>query len=66
MADELGAATVAFPAISAGIYGYPMELATEVAVTTVSASRTQVREVTFVAFNEQAAQAYGMALRRHG
>ena len=66
VADELGAATVAFPAISAGIYGYPMELATEVAVTTVSASRTQVREVTFVAFNEQAAQAYGMALRRHG
>src|SRR5262249_25997921 len=36
VADELGAATVAFPAVSAGIYGWPAADAARIALTTVS------------------------------
>jgi O-acetyl-ADP-ribose deacetylase len=57
-ADAVGAATVAFPAISTGIYGYPVDDATDVAVTTVRATRTDVALVRFVAFDEIAAAAY--------
>src|ERR687891_1519204 len=39
MADELGAATVAFPAISCGVYGYPVEEAAPVALTAVRNAR---------------------------
>src|SRR5437764_10490134 len=35
VADELGARSIAFPAISTGIYGYPLEEATDIAVATV-------------------------------
>ena len=45
MADELGAATVAFPAISCGIYGYPVEDAAPVAITAVRNAPTAVEEV---------------------
>src|SRR5436309_1861654 len=44
-ADELGAKTVAFPAISTGVYGYPLELAAPVAINAVMAAETQVEEV---------------------
>lgn len=61
VADELGARTVAFPAVSAGIYGWPMDDAARIAVETVRATSTAVEEVTFVLFDEQA---YG-AFARH-
>lgn len=51
VADEVGAGSVAFPAISAGVYGYPPELAAAVAVTTVGAAATDVSLVRFVAFD---------------
>jgi O-acetyl-ADP-ribose deacetylase (regulator of RNase III) len=51
VADELGARTLAFPAISTGIYGYPLEEATEVAVSTVSTTPTEVELVRFVCFD---------------
>jgi O-acetyl-ADP-ribose deacetylase len=35
LADELGASSIAFPAISLGIYGYPMEAGARVALVTV-------------------------------
>lgn len=54
VADELGARTVAFPAVSAGIYGWPMDDAARIAVETVRATRTAVEEVTFVLFDEPA------------
>lgn len=60
--DELGAASVAFPTISAGIYGWPMADATRVAVETVRATPTQVERVLLVAFNEAAEQGYRAAL----
>jgi O-acetyl-ADP-ribose deacetylase (regulator of RNase III) len=58
VADELGAASVAFPAISAGIYGWPMDDAARIAVTTVRSTDTSVREVTFVLFGQHAYDAF--------
>ncbi len=52
VADEVGARSVAFPAISTGIYGYPSGEAAAIAVTTVGAADTQVSLVRFVAFDE--------------
>ena len=61
-ADELGAKTVAFPAISTGVYGYPLELAAPVAINAVKAAETQVEEVRFVLFDEAAYRAFEGAL----
>jgi O-acetyl-ADP-ribose deacetylase (regulator of RNase III) len=57
-ADEVGAATVAFPAISTGIFGYPLEEATDVAVATVGSTSTSVSRVRFVCFDERTLRAY--------
>lgn len=50
VADELGAETVAFPLVSAGIYGWPREDAIRAAVDTIRETQTQVREARLVAF----------------
>ena len=53
--------SVALPAISSGIYGFPLKLATKIAVATVrdeSASGTSVAEVTFACFSPEALEAY--------
>jgi O-acetyl-ADP-ribose deacetylase (regulator of RNase III) len=52
VADELGARSVAFPAISTGVYGYPPRLAARVALDTLTAWDTQVELVRLVAFDE--------------
>ncbi|MFC6086861.1 O-acetyl-ADP-ribose deacetylase [Sphaerisporangium aureirubrum] len=54
VADELEAATVAFPAISTGIYRWPMTDAAHIAITTVHATPSQVQEVRFVLFDAEA------------
>jgi O-acetyl-ADP-ribose deacetylase (regulator of RNase III) len=59
VADELGARTVAFPAISTGVYGWPMEDAARIAVETVRDAETAVEEVRFVLFDEAAYEAFG-------
>ena len=51
VADQVGARSIAFPAISTGVYGYPLGLAAEVAVTTVRAADTDVTLVRFIAFD---------------
>ena len=51
VADEVGARSVAFPAISTGVYGYPSGQAAEVAVTTARAADTDVTLIRFVAFD---------------
>jgi len=51
VADELGARTVAFPLVSAGIYGWPKADAIAAAVQTLRASPTQVEEARLVAFD---------------
>jgi O-acetyl-ADP-ribose deacetylase len=58
VADELGARTVAFPALSAGIYGWPLDSAAEIAVGTVRATETEVEEVRFVLFSEDVHSAF--------
>ncbi|MEV0470778.1 O-acetyl-ADP-ribose deacetylase [Streptomyces prunicolor] len=63
VADELGARTVAFPAVSAGIYGWPMDDAARIAVETVRAAETSVDEVTFVLFDGAAFEAFGRQAR---
>jgi O-acetyl-ADP-ribose deacetylase (regulator of RNase III) len=63
VADELGAVTVAFPAISTGVFGYPLELAAPVAVRAVLGAGTKVQEVRFVLFDDVAFEAFDRALR---
>ncbi|MFI9050866.1 O-acetyl-ADP-ribose deacetylase [Streptomyces sp. NPDC053427] len=58
VADELGARTVAFPAVSTGVYSWPMEDAARIAVETVRATETAVEEVRFVLFDERAYAAF--------
>lgn len=58
VADELGARTVAFPAISTGAYGWPMADAARIAVETVGSVRTAVEEVRFVLFDDKAYQVF--------
>ena len=62
VADELGVTTVAFPAISTGVYGYPLEEAASVALATVREAETQVAEVRFVLFGRQAFDVFARAL----
>ena len=61
VAAELGCRTVAFPAISTGIYGYPIELAAETALATTQAElerHPEIERVTFVLFSEEHLAAY--------
>jgi O-acetyl-ADP-ribose deacetylase len=51
VAEELGATSVAFPAISTGVYGYPLDQAARIAVETVRASEGRVELVRLVAFD---------------
>lgn len=62
VADEVGATSVAFPAISAGIYGWPMDSATQIAVRTVRETDTAVETVIFVPFSADAEDAFRSAL----
>jgi O-acetyl-ADP-ribose deacetylase (regulator of RNase III) len=62
VADALGCATVAFPAISTGAYGYPLELAAPIAIAAVQTARTAVAEVRFVLFDRPAQAAFERAL----
>lgn len=54
VADELGASSVAFPAISTGAFGYPEGEAASIAVRTLRSTATHVRLVRLVAFHRQA------------
>ncbi|MEV5184910.1 O-acetyl-ADP-ribose deacetylase [Streptomyces werraensis] len=58
VADELGARTVAFPAISTGVYRWPLDDAARIAVETVRTTDTAVEEITFVLFDERAYEAF--------
>jgi O-acetyl-ADP-ribose deacetylase (regulator of RNase III) len=64
LAAELGCRTVAFPAISTGIYGYPVELAAPIAVAAVrEAVAVPVELVRFVLFSDEHLEAFQHALR---
>ncbi len=64
VADELGARTVAFPAISTGVFGYPIHEAAAVAVGAVRGAETAVDEVRFVLFGREAFDAFERTLGR--
>jgi O-acetyl-ADP-ribose deacetylase (regulator of RNase III) len=62
VADALEAETIAFPAISTGAFGYPVEEAASVAVDAVRSAETRVREVRFVLFNARSIAAFEAAV----
>jgi len=63
VAEVLGARSVAFPAVSAGVYGWPMDDAARIAVSTVAATATGVERVVFVLFGDAGKAAFDTALR---
>ncbi|MDP5291458.1 macro domain-containing protein [Oceanimonas sp. CHS3-5] len=61
LCEQKGASSVAFPAISTGIFGYPLEPATQIAVNTVQATLTHcpgVKQVRFVLFSAASLKCY--------
>jgi O-acetyl-ADP-ribose deacetylase len=61
LAEELGCRTVAFPAISTGVYGYPVELAAKVALGTIHEElekHPRIDEVRFVLFSDADFEAF--------
>src|SRR5918996_5066630 len=66
VASELGAKTISFPAISTGIYGYPVEDAAGIAIRSVSQAQTGIEHVRFVLFGDDAFGAFSRALEEQG
>lgn len=62
VAGELGAATVAFPAISTGVYRWPIDDGARIAVAAVRASAGAIEQVRFVLFDDRALAAFRTAL----
>jgi O-acetyl-ADP-ribose deacetylase (regulator of RNase III) len=62
VADEIGARTLAFPLVSAGIYGWPKQDAVAAAVETLRSVSTQVEEARLVAFDQAAYDLISAAL----
>jgi O-acetyl-ADP-ribose deacetylase len=61
VADELGALTVALPAVSAGVYGWPLPDAARIALSTVQNTPTSVYEARFVLFSDAVFDAFRTA-----
>jgi O-acetyl-ADP-ribose deacetylase (regulator of RNase III) len=69
LASALGCRTVAFPAISTGVYGFPVDRAARIALDTTSEElqrRTEIDWVVFVLFDASAYAAFGAARSRDG
>jgi len=62
LADKLGAFTIAFPAVSAGAYGWPLEDAARIAVEAVASTDTHLTTATFVLYSEESYAAFTAAL----
>ncbi|HLS03354.1 MAG TPA: macro domain-containing protein, partial [Actinomycetales bacterium] len=69
VAVSVGAQTVAFPAISAGVYGWPLEDAARIAISTVrkeitdGAAQDVIRSVTFVLFTAELYEFFARELK---
>ncbi|WP_324748759.1 O-acetyl-ADP-ribose deacetylase [Sphingomonas sp. LY54] len=57
--------TIAFPAISTGVYGYPVAAAADVAARTVATELADFDEILFVCFSADALAHYSTAIARH-
>ena len=66
LAEENGVRTIAFPAISCGIYGYPADQAAEIAVREVLAHGGAMERVIFTCFGDDVCNAYTRALAGAG
>jgi O-acetyl-ADP-ribose deacetylase (regulator of RNase III) len=64
VADEIGAQSVAFPAVSAGVYGWPMASAADIAIATVRATPTRVEDIRFVLVTQSAYDEFDRALHK--
>jgi O-acetyl-ADP-ribose deacetylase (regulator of RNase III) len=67
MAEERNVRTISFPAISTGVYGYPLAEAAEIAIREVTAhleGERNLEEVLFVLFGQAAYQTYARVLRK--
>ncbi len=62
VADELGARTVAFPAVSTGAFRWPVDDAARIAVAAVRAAESRVEEARFVLFSDDVLAAFRAAL----
>ncbi|MEV7231447.1 MULTISPECIES: O-acetyl-ADP-ribose deacetylase [Polymorphospora] len=63
VADEIGARSVAFPAIATGVYGFPPDRAARIAVATIRETATEVEQVRLVAFDAATRDLLAAALR---
>jgi O-acetyl-ADP-ribose deacetylase (regulator of RNase III) len=66
VADELGAASIAFPAISTGVYRFPRPLAAAIAVDTIRSTPSAVERALLVAFDDETAGLYRARLAGDG
>jgi len=64
VADEIGARSVAFPAIATGVYGFPSGPAAVIAVRTIKSAATTVDQVRLVAFDQEARDLLEAVLNR--
>jgi O-acetyl-ADP-ribose deacetylase (regulator of RNase III) len=62
VAEQLGIASIAFPAISTGAFGFPVELAAGIAVGTLRSVPTPLQQILLVAFDPQVLKSYETAL----
>jgi O-acetyl-ADP-ribose deacetylase len=60
--DEVGATSVAFPAVSTGVYGYPLSDACRISVAALKATHTQVERCVLVAFDASTHELWQQAL----
>jgi len=65
-ADEVGAQSIAFPALATGAHGYPLKQAGKIAVNMVRSTPTDVQSIRFVCFDNQTLRAFQAALDQNG
>jgi O-acetyl-ADP-ribose deacetylase (regulator of RNase III) len=66
LAEEHGVRSIAFPAISCGVYGYPVDEATRIAIREVSEHQGALERAIFVCFGDEVCRAYERALAGAG